>query len=245
MSRAATSVEPPAGVRFGRVIGSTRAGLIVATGPSADGVPDELVVAAAAAGVHVVAVKRAVLWAPVVHAWVTVDAGARARDLMLHPRAGVAYHAAVPDEYGTPRAPAPIQRLPPPKGVVWLRRRPGPPALSEDPGVLRSGNSAFGALGYLVLMGARAVAMIGVDGTQAAFARDGVRRPNGSLAHLPVLFESAVPQLKRLGVEVVNGSPSSRVRVFRRTGPAAALRWIAQRAAELGEAPAETAGWMA
>jgi hypothetical protein len=83
--------------------------------------------------------------------------------------------------------------------------------LSEDPGTVNSGNSAFGALNWAYHMRPEEIHLYGVDGTQEDRATGG--KP-GKLRHLPDLFESAVLQLKKAGIRVINMNPESRVRCF-------------------------------
>lgn len=162
--------------------------------------------------------------------WVTVDPNARQRALMRARRPATHYYAAVPDDYGTtnPRIAAHVG--PPEEGVTYLRRVLGTgPAksmerLSEDPGVLHSGNSSWAALGVAYLMRPEKVGLLGVDGTQGAYAF-GSGRP-GNLSHLPRLFASAVPQLTAQGVEVLNGNWQSRVDCFPRVTQDRLLEWI-------------------
>jgi len=90
-----------------------------------------------------------------------------------------------------------------------------------------AGNSAFGALGIAYLMGARRIAIIGLDATRETYAR-GVGRPRGGIDHVPGLFATALPQLERRGAEVMNGSPHSRVVCFPRCTPEQALEWISE-----------------
>lgn len=214
---------------FRQVTGRAERILIVATGPSAEALDLSLVEKAAGQGVTVIAVNGAIEWLPVAHVWFTLDPGPINRPRMRNRRAGVEYYAAVPDDYGTPFAEHSCHRGPAEDGVTFLRRRCGAvrpgTALSDDPGIIVSGNSAFGAMQVGWLMGGQRFAMIGVDGTREPYAH-GSRRPTWNFLHLPGLFRSCGPQLKERGAEVRNGSPQSIVRCFRRCRPNEAVEWV-------------------
>ena len=75
----------------------------------------------------------------------------------------------------------------------WLWRWRGVKTLSEDKNIIHSGNSAYGALGLAYSLGAKNVALIGVDASACPRVDDG-KLPN-QLKHLPLLFESALPQI--------------------------------------------------
>jgi len=181
-------------------------------------------------GVFTIAVKQAIL-AFTASAWVTVDPNPRAQALMNTPRARTHYYAAVPLDYGTARARLSFHRVHAPEHVTYLHRVAGKEpsrnmiALSDDPGALHTGNSAWGALGLAYLLRPRKIGILGVDGTRDEHGI-GVGRPNGSLDHLPWLFETALPQLKEHNIEVRNGSPRSLVTCFPRCTPQELLSWL-------------------
>lgn len=223
----------PAGVSWGRVDERADRVLIVACGPSAAAVPAEQFRQAAAAGVYVLAVNGSVAWLPLEHGWMTVDPSPANRRIMAGRWPGVTYYAAVPDDYGTPRAGVAFHRPPAERGIVYLRRVAGVgrwkqmPTLSEDPRRIHTGNSAWGALGVAYLMGARRIGILGLDATDEPYAFSG-SRPKYDFRHLPALFESALPQLRARGVRVLNGSPGSRVGAFDRSPASAMMRWISE-----------------
>ena len=163
--------------------------------------------------------------------WFTLDPDSRMLPTMRQARAGCVYYAAVPPDYGCANALVRYHRIEPPAGVTYLRRLAGEGplgaryGLSDDASTIHTGNSAYGALGLAYLMGARSVAILGLDGTRDAYAY-GPGRPLGDFAHLPALFRSALPQLARAGVTVQNGSPASRIDCFPRLTPQAAVAWI-------------------
>lgn len=215
---------------WGEVRGRADRVLIVASGPSAAGLDPDLVTKAAKAGVYVLAVKGAIRWLQVCHGWVTVDPNRRCREMITDLREGVQYFAAVPDDYGSNRAKLLSHRVERQEGVTYLRRSFGE-GLSEDPGSVTTGNSAFAALGIAYHMRPSRVAMVGVDGTPFGYAHlEG--NPRGRFDHLPSLFATAYRQLTRGGIRVVNGSPSSQVACFPRTTPNEAVKWISSRRAE-------------
>lgn len=174
--------------------------------------------------VHIIAVKGAIAGLHRADSWVTVDANRRTRQWMMDPsqrKVGTKYYAAVPDDFGTPDARLLWHRKPPEPDIHWLRRIAGI-GLSLDKSVLHTGNSAFGALGLAMHMGAKKVALFGVDGTQERYGI-GQGKPRGSLVHLPALFSSATAQLAQAGVLVKNGG---RLPVFDRVKCEDAIRWL-------------------
>lgn len=199
--------------------------LIIADGPSLRGADLQI-----PPGVHVIAVNGAVEWAPVVQTFFSLDPSQRIRGYVRNKRAGVRYYLAVPDDYGMASAYDPAHRAPREQGVMFLRRitgcgvRGAAEGLSDDPGAIHTGNSAYGALGLAYHWRPRKIALLGVDGTDAGYAtRAG--SPAWSLSHIPALFESALPQLR--GIQVINGSPQSTVECFPRVPPMEAVEWLA------------------
>lgn len=183
-------------------------------------------------GVLVIAVNGAIEWCAAADWFFSLDPSAYVCGLVARPRDGVKYHMAVPDSYGTRLAPLKRHRAPRLEHVTYLRRLTGNgvrgarPGLSEDPGAINTGNSAYGALGLAYHQRPDRIAMLGVDGTNHSYAYL-PGRPGWSLTHLPGLFASALPQLA--GIEVINGSPESRVDCFPRVSPEAALAWLTER----------------
>jgi hypothetical protein len=202
--------------------------VIVASGPSA---ASALSLIPLLEGVHIIAVNAAIRHAPVAHSWFTLDPGVDNRAIMAERRREVTHYAAVPDNFGDPKATKIAHRGELEPGIVWLRRLHGSlklsgrPMLSEEPGIIHSGNSGWGALQIAYLMGARAIAIFGLDGKPGGYWYGG-DGPNGPLDHLPALFASALAQLKARGVQVVNASPDSAITCFERMDPRHAVRWI-------------------
>jgi hypothetical protein len=181
-------------------------------------------------GVFVIGVNDAARRVPATNAFFTCDPSAANRRLLSHQRPGVTYFAAVPSDYGTPRAKADGHRAPPEPNVTYLLRVSGPvrtghmPGLSEDPTRIHSGNSAYGALGVAYLMGATRIALFGIDG-HGGYAWNNCDLPM-DLSHLPAIFETALPQLRKRNMSVVNGSPTSTIRAFPRMTIEEALDWL-------------------
>lgn len=220
-------VEPV--IEFGRIDWTADKVLIVATGPSSSGFS---IKRSQLPGVHILAVKNA-LFACEAHSWITVDPNVRARPLMASQRHDVKYMAAVPDDYGRSDARLAIHRDPPESNVLYLKRIIGNgvlksrKCLSENPGAIHTGNSAWGALGAAYLMKAKKIGFIGLDATSHPHGI-GKGAPKGSLAHLPDLFASALPQLQSNKVEIMNGSLASRVRCFNCCSRQELLHWISK-----------------
>lgn len=97
--------------------------------------------------------------------------------------------------------------------------------LSRDPRGVHTGTSAYGGLGVAVHMGARRVALLGIDGYGGGHWYD-ADETAGPMGHFPDLFASAVPDLSDLGVSVLNGSAESTITCFPRTGPSEAIEWL-------------------
>lgn len=183
--------------------------IIVADGPSAARfVPPD--------GVPIMAVKGAILWLPRADYWFSLDPNARTFAMLAQRRPGVRYAAAVPPEVELPdgverleRIAADPKRTPMPprnRGPEWWAWRLGAVApLSEVPGRIHTGNSAWGALGWAYLLGFRRVLLVGVDGTGQARLSDGARPRQ--LAHLPYLFERALPQVDLASVSRLGRVP--------------------------------------
>lgn len=86
--------------------------------------------------------------------------------------------------------------------------------LSEDPRCVSTGNSGYGAFNVAYHMHPKKILLLGIDGTVGYFYTKSKR--NRPLDTLPLLFESTLPQIKRRKIEVINGSPESRITCFSR-----------------------------
>nr|WP_298117431.1 hypothetical protein [uncultured Pseudomonas sp.] len=167
--------------------------VIVASGPSAQGfVPPP--------GVVVIAVNGAIEWLVRADYWFTLDPSPINLERMHRPRHGVTYCAALNE-------PAPLwvrrfvrvaargQEPEPGTPEWWLWRWSAVKTLSTEHGCIHTGNSAWGALGLAYHLGAERVALVGVDASADERIEGGRCR---DLSHLPLLFESALPQIELL-----------------------------------------------
>jgi hypothetical protein len=208
---------------------------VIASGPSLAGV--EL---AFPASVTRIGVGAAAEHAEI-DAWFTLDPSPVNRRRMRERSDGVVYYAAVPDDYGTPAAACADHRAPAEPEVIFLQRVTGDghgrfktkAGLSPSADAIHTGNSAWGALQLAVHMIRAAgdadigkIALFGVDGGNDGYAWGGGRPRN--LEVMPKLFASAVPDLKRLGIAVMNASPTSTVTCFPRVSPGEAMAWLAR-----------------
>lgn len=153
--------------------------IIVASGPTAAGFLPPC-------DVKTICVNGVIQWIGRTDYWFTLDCTPKNIRNCRNPRRGVSYVAALPERYHLPSHVARMQRI----------TAGDSPGLSELPGVIHSGNSAFGALGLAYHLGAKKVVLVGVDGTDQRRVEGG---RSGNLSHLPALFQSALGQ-----IEIVN-----------------------------------------
>lgn len=134
--------------------------------------------------------------------------------------------AAVPEDFGTPKALSPEHRVQPDSRITFLHRLRGHNltgvssdtafklGLSEDKSCINTGNSGYGALNLAYHYRPKKILILGIDGTVGYFySNDRANRP---LPHLPTMFESAKPQLEQAGIELINGSVNSAVTAYPR-----------------------------
>jgi len=215
-------VEP---VAFSSVIEQAERVAIVGTGESLKGF--DLVFGG---DVTVIAINGAIRLLPRTDVWFTLDPSRRNREIMARPRPGVTYYAAVPEDYGMPSAESPAMREPADTHVRYLRRIEGDGSgryrtkhgLCPDKGAVHTGNSGWGAFQVARHMGARRIALFGIDG-RGRYVSGGTPR---QLSMVPGLFASAVSELLSNDVAVVNGSWISTVTCFSRMGPEEARAWL-------------------
>src|SRR5690625_600210 len=190
--------------------------VIVASGPSVRAVRRDDILAA---GAVVIAVNGAIYWLGRADYSFTLDPSqinlVRANNRVR----GCKYVMALPDNM---QAPPGVTRMARQQGDAYGKAR-ALQGLSEDKNAIHTGNSAFGALGLAYHLCPQRVVLLGVDGTQERRVDGGYSR---TLKHLPELFSSAVPQLRKRKIDVVNGSPDSRVACFSRMTPQEALCWL-------------------
>lgn len=100
--------------------------------------------------------------------------------------------------------------------------------MSDDNREIYTGNSLTGAIQLAVHMGAKNIALFGMDG-HGGYVNDGEferEKAPHNLYLLPELCEGLKPHLDARGVRVVNGSPDSAVTTWERMTPQAAMEWI-------------------
>lgn len=86
--------------------------------------------------------------------------------------------------------------------------------LNEDPSCINTLNSGFGAFGIAYHLRPRKILLLGLDAsTGYFFDKDKKTR---SLNHLPLIFESTIPQIKKHNIQIVNGSEFSNITCFPR-----------------------------
>jgi len=166
--------------------------IIVASGPSARDfvAPDNI---------PVIAVNGAIDWLNRADYWFSLDPTLANRNRAMNRRAGVDYHVAFNRYYI--RGIKNYERIsrrgeqPFPRGTPewWFWRWHCVAGICKEPGYIHSGNSAWGALQIAYKLGARKVILIGVDATREERIEGG--RPL-NLSHLPLLFESALPDMQ-------------------------------------------------
>lgn len=192
--------------------------IVLGSGPSLHQISAAQV---AAANAVIIAVNGAIEWTERADYWFTLDPSGINLVRANNPRRGTHYVMAVPKVTPTPQHVTRIDRI---IGTLFDRAR-APGGLSERHNGVNTGNSAFGALGLAYHMRPSKIVLLGVDATQERRIDGGMPR---TLAHLPPLFETAVPQLDQSGIDVVNGSPNSAITCFPRMTPQEALTWLQQ-----------------
>lgn len=170
----------------------------------------------------IIAVNGSIDWLPRADLWFTLDMSAENRQRFENQREGVRYVAC--GEPGHPARIADRGDEPADNGSPewWLWRWSAKLGLSEDPGAIHTGNSAYGALGLAYHMRPKRIVLCGVDADDQPRIDGGRTR---SLAHLALLFASAVPQLRAAGIEVVNASPWSLIECFPKIDPKDVAEW--------------------
>lgn len=105
-------------------------------------------------------------------------------------------------------------------GLNWVEAKGGP-GISLQPGLIHTGgNSGFQALNLAVLLGAKTLILLGYDmqlqsGKRHFFGNHpGKMNKNSNYQAFMNHFCEAAPQLKRLGVQVINCTPGSALECF-------------------------------
>lgn len=166
--------------------------VIIASGQSAKGfVPPS--------GVMVIAVNGAIDWLPRADYFFTLDPSVVNLNRLRNQRIGVkycyAYDKVLPisnAEFYERIAGCEFISPKPYTPQWWCNRWRGKLGLSDRVGQINTGNSAYGALGLAYHLGAKKVALVGVDANSLSRIEGG--QPN-NLSHLPLLFESAMGQV--------------------------------------------------
>lgn len=212
-------------IAWGEVDWTAEHVVILAQGPSFRHLCVEQLQRVQDLGACVIAVNGAIDYVPWADVFFSLDhSDGKSMERVRRQEPGVRYVLALPGDW-----PHPV-----PDHVTCLRRLSNPDdgtspfevrvfqqiigGLSEDPGSIHTGNSAFGALGVAYLAGAQHIVMVGVDGAGRR-RHDGT--PCGPLSHMPELFAGAKPQLE--GRLVVNASLGSSVHCFPIMSPGMAL----------------------
>ena len=192
---------------------SNERAVIVASGPSARGFqPPE--------NVPVIAVNGSIRWLPRADYWFSLDPSHTNKEHLRHAfERGVDCHVAghgwwsllsigLPMKIWTrvegPRATGEQLARTYPAPEWWLGRLQGVRGICKKPGCIHTGNSAWGALGLAWHLGFRDVALVGVDATNDARVEGGTP---GNLSHLPLLFESALPDMQVVSCGALGSIP--------------------------------------
>lgn len=158
---------------------------------------------------------------PFADAWFTLDPwGLYGPQLPSKKFKGKLY-AAVPEDFGTPVAQHRYHRILPTADISYLKRITNPGGLSEDPSIIYTGNSGFGAFGMAYHMRPEKILLLGIDGDIGYFYTK--RKVNRTLKHLPEVFNSCLPQLEKNNIKVINGSSNSTITCFTRYTPTYAV----------------------
>lgn len=185
--------------------------VIVASGPSAMGFspPDD---------VTVIAVNGSVAWLPRLDYWFSLDASELNQKWLQDAiQRGALCHVAGPrwrlcraatlhaqpwrriDSLGTYAEPQPAG-----SPEWWLWRLGAVLGICKTPGAIHTGNSAWGALGLAWHLGFRDVALLGVDASGEPRLEGGTP---GNLSHLPLLFASALPDMRVVSCGALDSIP--------------------------------------
>lgn len=106
--------------------------------------------------------------------------------------------------------------------------------LCEDKREIQSHNSAYAAFNLAYHMEPKKVLLLGIDADNSPHFYDDISYPVGSkgwdisISKIPTLFEIALPQIEKRGIEVLNGSLQSRVECFPKVSIEEGLKWIQQ-----------------
>jgi hypothetical protein len=187
---------------------------------------------------YIIAVNDGAKFVPFANAWFTLDPWGLTTTQVPRNFQGDLF-AAVPSDYGTENASNTTHRVIPRKKVNYLHRIAFHTdertklsdylnwGLNEDPSCINTGNSGFGALNLAYHMNPKRVFLFGIDASKGYFFNE--KQSTRSLDHLPPIFKSAVPQLNKRGIEVINASPSSRLDCFTKCTLPVALKMLSNK----------------
>jgi hypothetical protein len=170
---------------------------------------------------YIITINESGKYVPFAHAWFTLDPWGLYGPQLPGPRFRGDLYAAIPDDFGTPEARIREHKIVPTAKINYLKRILGKNGLSEDPTIIHTGNSGYGAMGLAYHMRPRKILLLGIDGDIGYFYPS--NKTNRPLEHLPKLFEDTLPQLKQNNISVLNGSPLSKITCFPRYTPEYAL----------------------
>lgn len=108
--------------------------------------------------------------------------------------------------------------------------------LCEQKDMIQTHNSAYAAFNLAYHFEPKKVLLLGVDADHEPHFYDDINAPivynkeslgwKTSISKIPLLFETALPQINKRGINVVNGSINSNVRCFTKMSITDSLEWI-------------------
>lgn len=173
---------------------------------------------------YVIAVNNAVRAVPFADAWFTLDPWGLDGPQLPPPEFKGKKYAAVPSDFGRRDARHPKHQKRAPTDITYLHRlvsnnlidRSSEGAfaltLSEDPRCISTGNSGYGAFNLAYHLKPNKILLLGIDGTVGYFYTNSEQ--NRPLTYLPKMFNSTKTQMERAGIQVINGSRTSRILTY-------------------------------
>lgn len=212
------------GITWGEVQGRAinDVAIIVASGPSLTGFDFDRLRGLGT----IITVNNSVKSVPFADIWFTLDPwGLHGPQLPSAEFTGKMY-AAVPEDFGTPKAQTPQHRHKPDSRITFLHRlrshnKVGVSSetayklgLSEDKSCISTGNSGYGAFNLAYHLRPKKILLLGIDGSLGYFyTKSETNRP---LRYLPAMFASTVSQIQAANIKVINGSINSAITSFPR-----------------------------
>lgn len=175
----------------------------------------------------IIAVNGGIEIYPNCNYWITIDPSNVNYKRMRNKVSGTKYYCGVPSDYGQPDAEALAHRKTLLPHVHYLKRELSSlNGLVEDKSSICTLNSGLAALNLAYHMGAKKILYLGLDGGgNYRYNKKRGPRPN-DMKQLNELFMSFLPQIESEGIEIINGSPISTVKVFNKMRPFSGLGWI-------------------